>query len=99
MKYIKTYETLWSKNIIVGNIYKIEEILIMRDGIANISLGRIIEMDPPDGYHVKMKTYLKGSHKEFIFNDFAKKHIKRKAIPEEIIEFESLEMSKKYNIR
>ena len=98
MKYLKTYETLWSRNIISGNIYRIEEILIMKDGVTNIPLGRIIGNVHPDNYHVKMKTYLKGSYDEFIFSDLAKNFIIRKATPEEINEFETIEQSKKYNI-
>ena len=97
MKYIKTYETLWDKNIIEGKIYKIEECIILREGTKNIPLGRIIKKEE-GGYHVKLKTFLKGTLEEFIFSDLSRQFIKRKATPEEIIEFESIEMSKKYNI-
>ena len=98
MRYIKKYETLWSRNIIEGGIYKIDQIIIMTSGVTNIPLGRIIDNVIPGSFHVKMKTYLKGSYDEFIFNDLAKRFILRKATPEEIDKFESIEQSKKYNI-
>ena len=46
MKYLKKYETLHSKNIIVGDIYVIDSIQILTPSIndQNIPLGRIIDI-------------------------------------------------------
>lgn len=100
MKYLKLYEA-WSKNIKVDDIYVIDEMLIINKGWdkENIRLGKIIKIINLKDYFVfKVKTFLKHSNEEFIFDALDLKHIKRKANEKEILEFELIENAIKYNL-
>ena len=98
MKYIKQYETLWFKNLIIGNIYKLDTIILADANYStNIAIGRIIDAVPSREY-LNIKTFLKGDLEERILIGVYRNIIKRKATPEEIIEFEAIEQSKKYNL-
>jgi len=95
MKHLQLYEA-WTKNIKPGDIYVIDEIIISSEKYStNIRLGRILDID---WNHFIVKTFLKGSNKEYIFYMLGLKNIKRKANKEEILEFETIENSNKYNL-
>lgn len=98
MKYIKTYETLHKKSIIVGDIYAIDSILILTPTLnsQNIPLGRIVSASIFD--YLNIKTFLKGNLEEYEILGKYKNILKRKATKEEIEYFESIENAKKYNI-
>lgn len=99
MKYIKTFERVWLKNLVEGKIYEIETIILADyEWKTNINLGRIIKIyKNEDVLFFNMKTFLKGSLKE-IEIELYPKNIKKLATPEQIIEFETLENQKKYNL-
>jgi hypothetical protein len=101
MKYIKTYEGIWSKNIKENQIYKIDSIYIAQKGEHNIPLGKVL--DTTDARYTgkeysEVKTFLRSSLEEYTFIGLEKKFIKRKATPEEINEYYAIENSKKYNL-
>ena len=105
MKHIKTFEAVRSKNLIIGEIYKIEQIIIAEKGESNMNLGQIIDIE--DGitflqpYHFKVKTYLNKTGDEYIFKSLERMFIERKATPEEIEEFHIWELNieaNKYNL-
>lgn len=101
MRYLKTFERVWSKNIKVGEIYVIEEILIAEQGYKpNINLGKIIKKEYflPGLPIIDVETYIKGDLEKYIFYGFETKYIKRLANKEEIAEFESIKNMKKYNL-
>jgi hypothetical protein len=100
VKHIKTYEAIWRKNLIPGEIYIIDKLYISKEGQHNVEVGKIISVDEY-GYHVDLKTFLSLSHKEYIFKELEKRWIKRKANPEEIKKYEYYEMlskTDKYNL-
>lgn len=98
MKYIKKFETLWAKSIIVGTIYKIDSIITEKG--TTLELGQILSIEN-GAYFVEMKTYIKRTCEEKIFKSLGRSFIKRKATPEEIEEFhlyEAKNIANKYNL-
>lgn len=94
----KIYERVWTKNIKIGEIYKIESMILAQKGYAtNIPLGRIVSTFMNNSF-LDIKTYTTGNHDEYIIEDTDPKYLKRKATPEEIQEFEAIENSEKYNL-
>ena len=111
MKYIKTFERVWSKNLVEGKIYEIQtKILAYYKWKTNMNLGRITKLkydkniedvlyieNIEDVLYIEVKTFLKDSLEEIQITLFPK-DIKKVATPEQIIEFETLENQKKYNL-
>jgi len=102
MKYIHLYEA-WSKNIHIGDIYVIEEIIIAKEKYeTNIELGRIVDIELHERSNLPayftVKTFIKNTNKEYFIEGLNLSYIKRKANSEEIIEFEMIENSNKYNL-
>jgi len=97
MKYLKQFETLNTKNIIVGDVYVIDTKLILTPTIndRNMSLGRIINRHED---YLNIKTFLVNSLEEYEFLGVYKNILKRKATKQEILDFEAIENSKKFNI-
>lgn len=97
MKHIKTYEAAWTKNMKVGNIYKI---LSYMNGDAefkhNIPIGKITKMGEYEyDYSVGIKTFLvDGTEHNLRINKGA---LLKKATPEEIKEFEDFEIKNTAN--
>lgn len=100
MKHIKQFEGIWTKNLIVGNIYVIDRIFIARPGKHNLPYGKITKIH--DGnYYVEMKTYIEGTYEDYTFEILERQFIKRRANKEEIAEFygyETLQKALKYNL-
>jgi hypothetical protein len=99
MKFIKTYEGVWEKNIKVGEIYKMTDFLVAEKGyLRNIPICRVLDTT---GYgYFNIKTFIKSTREKYVM-ELYKKFILKKATPEEIKEFEEFETyetSKKYNI-
>lgn len=90
----KANETLWVNNIIVGEIYVIDEILADK---GLLPLGKITATTP-DKYYVNIKTFISSNLEEHEILGIHRKFIKRRATLKEIQEFESIENSKKYNL-
>lgn len=102
MKYIKTFEVVWSKNLVEGKIYEIQtKILAYYKWKTNMNLGRITKLkydkNIEDVLCLEVKTFLKDNLEEIQITLFPK-DIKKVATPEQIIEFETLENQKKYNL-
>lgn len=102
MKYIKTFEVVWSKNLVEGKIYEIQtKILAYYKWKTNMNLGLITKLkydkNIEDVLCIEVKTFLKDSLEEIQITLFPK-DIKKVATPEQIIEFETLENQKKYNL-
>jgi len=89
MKHIKTYEKLENDDIQVGNIYRIEETF---DG--NMKVVKVLELN---FNYVVVKGYFISDNEEHIFKTY-RRFLTNFASPEEIIEFETIENSKKYNL-
>lgn len=99
MKYLKTYEGIFEKNIKAGEIYKIPNFLHPNiNWSSNISIGKVLDKD--EYGNVKIKTFIKSS-KDVVIMEIHKKHISKKATPEEIEEFQKYEIQaagQKYNL-
>jgi len=99
MKHLKTYEGVWAKNIKVGDFYKITDFLVAEKGyLSNIPVGKVIKIDEYSGFFVDVKTFIKKTGEEHIMYNLNKKHLLKKATPEEIDEFEAIEKSNQYNL-
>jgi hypothetical protein len=95
VKHIKTYESVWEKNIKVGEIYKIPSFLIVNKGyLSNISICRILNRTEHGYFNVK--TFIKSTGEECV-KELYKKFILKKATPEEIKEFEAFEVLNMFN--
>jgi len=100
MKHIKTFEGIWSKNLIVGNIYVIDRIFIADKGCHNLPYGRITKVHK-GFYYVDIEIYLERSYEEFKLESLERQFIKRLANKEEIDQFnnyETLQKALKYNL-
>lgn len=96
MKYLKTFERIWSKNIIEGDIYEVQSVILANVGYTtNIPLGKVISKND---YYVDILTYTKNNLSEYILHGINKSFIIKKASAEQIQEFEAIEQSKKYNL-
>jgi len=98
MKYLKTYEKIYLKNIIPGRIYRISEFIIAnKEYRTTMPIGRLLKCDDEKNT-LTMKTFIKGTDEEHIFYPFFRKYIMNIASKEEILEFETIENTKKYNL-
>jgi len=100
MKYLKTYEGIWSKNLKIGSIYLIDECIVTEEEYKkNIPLGMIVNLVKVDDtiIQIDMKSYIYKTNDEYLFEDFSKKLIKRLATPEEIEQFKEYEILNKAN--
>ena len=93
MKHLKIFEKVKEKNLKIGNIYRCGYSTQLNGD--NISLVKIIEFQN-DGM-LLVKSYFKDNLKEHITR-VSKNWIKNIASPSEIIEFNTIEQSKKYNL-
>ena len=97
MKYLKTYETMWLKNIKVGDIYVIDEMLIStKEYKANINLGRIVKIVADEFFDIE--TFIKGSYEKYTLEFIHQRFIKRRATKEEINEYNTIEARKKFGL-
>ena len=102
---LKIYEKVWSKNIIEGNIYVIDTILISSFKYKqNINLGKIIKKEKnswDNSFSITLKTYINDTFEKYIWENFPKIYLKRIANKEEIKRFKKIEIiekTKKYNL-
>ena len=108
MKHLKKFEGVWSKNIKVGEIYKISEYLLpMKRWNNTIDLAKVIdifyyEYDKKDSInYIDIKTFIKETGEEFIMEYAVPKILLKKATKEDVERFHRYEInltSKNYNL-
>jgi len=94
---------IWSKNLVIGGIYEIEDMIISEYWRKNIPIGKIIDFpyeETSGKYVVEIKTFISGTNQEHIL-ELERRFIKKKATPEQIKLFNRIETRSKvknYNL-